>query len=108
MRLAEVLLATERAAEAEPLLREAVADFSAVDPRYAPTGAARARLGEALIALGQRGEGIREMEAGWSILTETMRRDAPAVQRVAATVAAYYDSRDEAALASEWRTRAGR
>jgi tetratricopeptide (TPR) repeat protein len=108
LRLAEVLLATSRPAEAAPLLRDVAATFGTVDPRYAPTGAARARLGEALLALGQSDEGIRELEEGWSILTETMRPDAPSVQRVAVAAATHYDRRGESGLAAQWWARAGR
>jgi hypothetical protein len=107
MRLAEVLLATARAAEAEPLLRHAVRVFTSVDARYGPSGASRARLGEALIALGRGPEGIREVEEGWTILTETFSPDLPSVRRVARVAADYHAARNEPALAAEWRARAG-
>ncbi len=107
MRLAEVLVATHRAAEAEPLLRRAIATFTTVGERYSGTGAARARLGEALLDMGRDSAGIRELETGWTILTETMGDDAPAVRRIAARAADYHEARGDTALARVWRTRAG-
>ncbi|MEQ1854951.1 MAG: serine/threonine-protein kinase [Longimicrobiales bacterium] len=107
LRLAEVLIATDRHAEAEPHLRNAVATFTAVDPSYGPTGAARSRLGEALIGMGRGAEGIRELAEGWAIVSVVMGAETPSVQRVAAAAARYHESRNEPALAAEWRSRAG-
>jgi predicted Zn-dependent protease len=106
MRLAEVLIATDRPAEAEPLLRDAITALTAVGERYAATGAARARLGEALLALGRDAEGIRELEEGWAILMETMSPGTPATRRIAARAAAYHEANNDTALARTWRTRA--
>lgn len=135
MFLADVLVDAGRAAEAVPLARRAVADFSVTGERYWRTGAARALLGRALLAVdrgagggpeaagapegdrlpeGESGlegrsdlEGARELEAGWEILTETLSADSPRTRSIAAALADHWESRDEPALAAEWRARAG-
>ncbi|HEU4365285.1 MAG TPA: serine/threonine-protein kinase [Candidatus Krumholzibacteria bacterium] len=106
VRLAEVLMHTNRADAAEPLLCDAVVVFGAIDARFWRTGDARARLGEALIAQGRGPEGIRELEAGWDILTETTETDTPRSREIAGVIAGYYEQKTERALAERWRLRA--
>ncbi len=106
VRLAQVFLHTGRAAQAEPLLREAVDVFTTLGPRHWRTGDARAWLGETLLALGRNRDGINELEAGWEILTETTGSGTPRARAIAAVAAAYYEAADEPALAERWRQRA--
>ena len=91
MRLAEVLLHTGRANEAEPLVREAVATYAAIDPLYFRTGGARALLGEALLALGRGAEGIEELEAGYQILARTTDPGMPRLARIASLIEDYHE-----------------
>ncbi|HXV14148.1 MAG TPA: serine/threonine-protein kinase, partial [Candidatus Krumholzibacteria bacterium] len=106
VRLAEVLLHTNRAAAAEPLLREAIDVFESIDERFWRLGDARARLGEVLLAQGRGAEGVRELVAGWDILTETVKPDTPRSREIAAIIVSYYDGAQERSLADPWRVRA--
>jgi tetratricopeptide (TPR) repeat protein len=90
MRLAEVYLHTQRAAQAEPLLRRAIGVYSGQGERYWRTGDARARLGEALVATGRGPEGVSELGAGWEILTETTGTDTPRAREIATRIADYH------------------
>jgi tetratricopeptide (TPR) repeat protein len=106
VRLAEVYLRTGRAPEAEPLLREAIATFGAINPGFWRVGDARARLGEALLAEGRKREAIAELEAGWEIFTATTAPGAPRSREIATRIASYYDGEKEPAVADRWRQRA--
>ncbi len=105
-RVAETRLHTGRAAEAEPLLRSAITTFEGIDARFWRAGDARAVLGEVLLALDRKKEGIREVEAGWEILTETVRAETPRCRHFATIAAAYYAQSSESVLADTWRLRA--
>jgi hypothetical protein len=101
-----VLLATGRAGEAEPLLRESVRAFQAINQRHWRVGDARARLGQALIAEGRGREGIAELETGWTIYTETTAPTAPRSREIAGAIAAYYESAGDPASAKHWNEKA--
>lgn len=106
VRLAEVLLATGRAREAEPLLREAVRAFRTINERHCRVGDARALLGEALVAEGRGREGIAELEAGWGIHTETTAPSSRRSREIAGTIATYYEGAGDPASAKRWREKA--
>ena len=107
LRLGEVLMSTGRAPEAEPLLRQSVAVFAAIDPLYFRTGGARAQLGEVLLMLGREEEGVEELEAGYSILAGTVRADVPRMRRFAGLIADHFEGAGDASQAAHWRVLAG-
>lgn len=106
VRMAEVLLHTGRAAEAEPLLRSAVGAFTSIGERHWRTGDARAMLGEVLLASGHESEGMKELTAGWEILTETTGINTRRSREIAAVAAKHYQEGNEGAAAQLWRSRA--
>jgi eukaryotic-like serine/threonine-protein kinase len=106
VRLAEVFMHTARPSLAVPLLNEAIDTFRAINPRFWRLGDARARLGEALLAEGRAREGVAELEAGWDIYTATTDPHAPRSREIAASIASYYEGKDEHANADRWRARA--
>jgi len=107
VRLAEAMLHTGHADEAEPLLRAAIATFSATGERFWRTGDARAVLGEVLLALGRSTEGVNELTAGWEILTETTGGNTRRSREIATVAAHYYENERGSALAQQWQARAG-
>jgi len=64
-------------------------------------------LGEVLIATGHGAQGVAEMDAGWTILTETTGQHTRRSREIAAIVAAYYEDKSETGLGVAWRQRAG-
>ena len=103
VRLAEALLHTGHAAQAEPLLRQAIAVFINVNPRLWRVGDARARLGEVLLAQDRRDEALNQLEEGWAIYTETTAVEAPRSREIAGLLATHYDGTPDAGV---WQQRA--
>jgi eukaryotic-like serine/threonine-protein kinase len=106
MGLAKVYLDTGRPHDAEPLLRETIAALAGINPKFWRVGDARARLGQALIAEGRSREGIAELEAGYDLYTATIAPNAPRSCEIATQIASYYDGKNEAGIAAQWRQRA--
>ncbi len=106
VRLAEAMLHTGDTAGAEPLLRSAIATFTAINPRLWRVGDARARLGEVLLALGRTQEGIGDVTKGWEIYTETTAATTLRAREMATVAADYYQKNAETTLAAAWRERA--
>jgi tetratricopeptide (TPR) repeat protein len=104
VRVAEVLLHTGRAKEAEPLLHRAIETFRGLGERHWRVGDARARLGEVWMAEGQGAKGVAELEAGWQILTETTGPNTRRAKEIAGMAAKYYQT--DPGESERWMARA--
>jgi non-specific serine/threonine protein kinase/serine/threonine-protein kinase len=107
VRLAEVYVHTERAEQAEPLLRGAITIYRGINERLWRVGDAQARLGEVQLALGRDQEGIDDVTTGWEILTETTGPNTLRAREIASIAARYYAQRSDRVLAERWGARAG-
>ena len=105
VRLAETLMHTGHAADAEPLLRAAIPVFAKIGERQWRVGDARARLGEVMIDTGRGQQGIAEVEAGWQILTETTGQNTIRAREIAGVATKYYDGVSNAQELARWQER---